>query len=440
MRELVPARNRIPHFAAEELVGDPGVRPLTHAVILIIVSIVAAFAIWAAITPVQEIATGQGEIVPVGAVQAIDHLEGGIIDEIFVKEGQIVDKGQPLLRLSGNIAQSGRDQLTSRLESLSLQAERLSAFAEDRRPNFEAISSDTAMIEDQRHLLDAQILARNQQEEIYQKQMQSQSSQLNAAIQKRESVVAALQLITSKLNIRQELVSKGLNSTLQLIDAQREHAGIMADLRELEGTIAALNSSVAETKSRIVEIRGRLRQEALDKLGTVTADLGEVRKQIVGQEDRVTRLMVNSPVHGIVQELPVKTMGGVTQPGAMVAKVVPIEDELVADIQILPRDIGFVHAGQAVKVKVMAFDYARYGRVEGVLERISPTTFYDRERNPYYLARVRLASNHVGQNAQAHLIVPGMTVQADVATGEKTVLQYLLKPIYTTIESTFGER
>ncbi len=440
MRELVSGRNRIPHFAAEELVGDPGVRPLTHAVVIIIVTIVAVFIGWAALTPVQEIASGQGEIVPVGAVQSIEHLEGGIVDEIFVKEGQIVDKAQPLLRLSGNITQSNRDQLSSRQEALSLQAERLAAFAEDRSPRFESISGNAVLIEDQQHILQAQKDGRDQQEQIYEKQIQSQTAQLSAAEQKRESTRTALHLVETKLNIRQELVSKGLNSILQLIDAQREQAGIMADLHELDGTIATLHSGIAETKSRITEVRGRLRQEALDKFGTVSADLAEVRQQITAQDDRVTRLIVASPVHGIVQELPVKTIGGVTQPGAMVVKVVPIDDELVADIQISPRDIGFVHPGQTAKVKVMAFDYARYGRVEGVLERISPTTFYDRERNPYYLARVRLRSNHVGGEPNRHQIVPGMTVQADVATGEKTVLQYLLKPIYTTLESTFGER
>ncbi|SMH62384.1 putative HlyD family type I secretion protein [Azospirillum agricola] len=143
---------------------------------------------------------------------------------------------------------------------------------------------------------------------------------------------------------------------------------------------------------------------------------------------------------GIVQELSVKTAGVVVVPGGLVARIVPLGEELVADVRVSTRDIGFVAPGQPVKVKVAAFDYARFGRVEGTLKSVSPTTFFDQDKTPYYQGRVTLAANHVGDNLRQHLLLPGMTVEADIATGEKTVLQYLLKPIYTTLDGALRER
>lgn len=436
----VPTTPRFPHFAAEELVGDPGTRPLTHAVIMLISALVAAFLIWAAITPVQELAATQGEIVPAGAIQSIEHLEGGIVEEILVKEGQIVDKGQPLLRLSGNSANSSRDQLLTRRDSLALQIERLRAFATDRAPDFESLSTDQALIREQAALLAAQLEGRRQQEQIFTDQIANLSAQIATSIRRRDTLDAVMKLIGGKVNIRQELVSQGLNSELQLLDARRELAAALSERQQIEASLSTMTSTIVETRSRIAELHTRLRQEALDKLGTASAERAEVGKQIMAQDDRVDRLVIAAPVHGIVQEIAVKTIGGVVQPAALVAKLVPLNDDLIAEIQISPRDIGFVHAGQPVKVKVQAFDYARYGRIDGAMIGISPTTFINQEKIPYYLGRVKLATAYVGKESARHLVVPGMTVQADVVTGEKTLLQYLLKPIYTTLEGTFGER
>lgn len=310
MSELpVPAavRSRIPHFAAEELVGDPGTRPLAHATVLIVSAMVAVFLGWAAITPVEEIASGQGEIVPAGAVQSIEHLEGGIVEELMVKEGALVDKGQPLLRLGSSAAQSNRDQLLTRQETLSLQAERLSAFAEGRAPRFAEVSGKAELIRDQERLLQAQFDGREQQEKIFQDQILNLASQLKAGLQKRDTLGATLRLINGKVAIRKDLVGKGLNSELQLIEVQRERAAATAELQQLGATIAGLDNTVAETRSRIAELHSRLRQEALDKLDTTSAELAEVRQQITAQDDRVTRLVVQAPVRGIVQEIANKT-------------------------------------------------------------------------------------------------------------------------------------
>ncbi|MBP2233181.1 HlyD family secretion protein/adhesin transport system membrane fusion protein [Azospirillum agricola] len=427
-------------FATEELVSDPGVRPLVQATALIVGALVLGATGWMAVTPVQEVAVAFGEIVPASAVQAVQHLEGGIVQELLVKEGQVVEAGQPLVRFNSVTTQSGHDQLLARRAALSIQAERLAAFAGDRPANFAPFAGFAALVADQGRVLAAQIEARENQRRVLGGQIAEQRSQLASTGRQRAQLAGNVPLLEWKVNMRNDLTSKGFNSKLMVIEAQRELAAAQGELHRLDGVIATTSDSIAETEARIQELDGRLRQEALDKLGMVTAELAELDNQVIAQSDRVDRLVSTAPVRGIVQELPVKTAGGVVVPGGLVAKIVPLGEELVADVRVSTRDIGFVAPGQPVKVKVAAFDYARFGRVEGTLKSVSPTTFFDQDKTPYYQGRVTLAANHVGDNLRQHLLLPGMTVEADIATGEKTVLQYLLKPIYTTLDGALRER
>ncbi|MBB4266589.1 HlyD family type I secretion periplasmic adaptor subunit [Roseospira visakhapatnamensis] len=430
----------VDQFATEDLVGDMRLRPLTQAVTLMISAILAAFLIWASVTPVDELARGSGEIVPERAVQTIDHLEGGIVHDILVKEGEVVRQGQPLIRLNSIPTLASRDQLSARRLALILQAERLAAFAANRPADFRGITDDDGLIREHEGLLQAQNEGRVQQEQVLADQITDLESQLRHSERRREFLVQALELIQKKVSIRQELVEQGLNAPLLLIEVQREQTMAMADLRELDRTIGSLRDNIAQLRSRIAELHGRIREETLDKLGAVNAELAEIREQMIAQDDRVTRLLIRAPLDGVIQELAVKTIGGVIQPGATAVRIVPLEDELFAEVQISPRDIGFVQVGQPVKVKVQAFEFSRYGRIGGTLSNISPTTFLGEDKTPYYLGRIKLSTSYVGRSSDRHLVLPGMTVQADIVTGSKTVLQYLLKPIYATVDGTLGER
>ncbi|MGQ3045420.1 MAG: HlyD family type I secretion periplasmic adaptor subunit [Niveispirillum sp.] len=415
-----------PPFATDEMVEDPGVRPLTRAAILLSGVSVAAFIAWASLTPVQEVAVSFGEIVPAGAVQIVQHLEGGIVAEMLVRQGEMVEPGQPLLRFQGAATQSSRDQMLVRQRALRAQAERLGAFADGREPDFSAFSDNPDLMAENARLLSSQIEAWDNQRKILADQAQELRSLLQSSQAQLASVNTNLGFAESKVALRADLVEKGLNSKLLLIEAERERAAAMSERQRLEGVIAGTRSNLSGNASRLTELDGRLRQEALDKLGAVNTELAELEKMLDGQEDRVERLVSTAPARGIVQELPVKTVGGVISPGGVVARLVRLDDELVADVRVSPRDIGFVKVGQPVKVKIQAFDYTRFGRVEGTLESVSPTTFLDEQKQPYYQARVRLGTNHVGNADLHHVLVAGMTVQADITTGEKSLIQSLL--------------
>ncbi|MFV3076852.1 HlyD family type I secretion periplasmic adaptor subunit [Niveispirillum fermenti] len=435
-----PGFSAQPSFATDELVEDPGVRPLTRAAILLAGASVAAFIAWAAFTPVQEVAVSFGEIVPAGAVQTVQHLEGGIVAEMLVKPGELVEAGQPLVRFEGAATQSSRDQMLVRQLALRAQAERLAAFADGRAADFSAFAGQPELVVENERLLGSQLEARESQRQVLADQAQELRSVLQSSQAQLASINTNLGFIDSKVAMRADLVEKGLNSRLMLIEAERERAAAMSERQRLEGVIASTRSNLNGNASRLAELDTRLRQETLDKLGVVNAELAELAKALDGQEDRVERLVSTAPMRGIVQEMPVKTIGGVISPGGVVARLVPVDDELVAEVRVSPRDIGFVKVGQTVKVKIQAFDYTRFGRVDGTLESVSPTTFLDEQKQPYYQARVKLAANHVGSQEMHHVLVPGMTVQADITTGEKSLIQYLLKPIYTTVDGAFRER
>ncbi|WP_049974564.1 HlyD family type I secretion periplasmic adaptor subunit [Azospirillum sp. B4] len=431
---------RLPEFASDELVTDPGISPLTRSTILVAGLCVTAAIAWAVLTPVHEVATSFGEIVPSRSVQVAQHLEGGTVAEILVKQGQLVEAGQPLVRFEGATTRSSRDQYTARRIALQAQMERLQAFAEDRPADFAPYASQPDVVDNNRQLLAAQIEAKRNQRAVLVNQGQQAAALLTASKLQLASVMTDLDIAEHKVQLRKDLVEKGLNSKLNLLEAQRDLASAQSEKARLEGVIASTQHSLGENRSRLSELDGRLRQEALDKLETTGAQLAELNKLIEGQEDRVDHLVTVAPVRGIVMELPVKTIGGVVAPGGIVARLVPVDDELMAEVRVSTRDIGFVRPGQPVKVKVQAFDYARYGRIDGTLDTVSPTTFMDEQKNPYYLARVKLAASYVGHDRERYQVVPGMTVQADITTGEKTVFQYLLKPIYTTVDSAFHER
>ncbi len=413
---------------------------LVRATIASIGLLVLGFMIWATLASINETSVTFGEVVPAGTVQSVQHLEGGIITEILVQEGELVTAGQPLMRLDPSITESDQGQLVSRRASLGMQVERLRAFIEGREPNFTAFQQLPGMVADQREILAAQFKTRDNQREVLEQQLAKTKGQLASARRQQSSQLDILTAISQKRQIREELFKNGNGSKLQLIEANREFAAMDAEVQQLNGVIGGYEKTITELAARKAELDGRLRQEALDRLGALSAELAEVEKRLGGLGSRVERLVVVAPKAGLVQELPIKTLGGVVPPGGTVARIVPVEETPIVETRISTQDIGFVSAGQPVRIKVQAFDFTRYGTIDGTLISISPTTFFDERKTPYFLGRVRLLKSAVRSRTGVHMIVPGMTVEADIETGRKTVMQYLLNPVYKTLAGGLQER
>ncbi len=418
--------------------GPPGA--ISGAMILISVLILAAIG-WAMVTEVDEVALASGEVVPAGSVHSVQHLEGGIVSSILVREGDMVEAGAPLLRIAPTATRSDLNQMLVRRASLLLQAERLHAFAESRAPDFEgATEGYEELKEDQAAIYRTQVANRSNQVIVVQSQLSQVRSELTRMTNRAGSLREQIAFLREELTIRQRLLDQGLMSRIVFLDTQRELAQAEGSLGETIDSMSESEASVAELNGRANEVVGRLENEALTQVGEISSELAEVQQALANLTDRVERLEVRSPVRGIVTSLKTLTISAVIQPGEILMEIVPIGDEMVVEARISPNDIGHVEPGQPADIRVSSYDFSRFGAVSGTVRQISATTFVDEQLVPYYRAVIALDSNFVGNMPGINPIIPGMTVQADIKTGSKSILDYLLRPVYRGMHSAFRER
>ena len=435
---ILPEASRRPRpdqhvLALEEL----RLRGLERQLILGSALLLGGFLAWAQVTRLPEISVALGEVSTAIAAAPVQHLEGGIVDEVLVREGDVVVQGQPLLRMNDAAARADLGQLVIRNASLRLQAQRLEALAAGQpmtgseagvllAPQRAALDSRLALLADRLSTATEQVAQRR-----------SEIATLNGQVQALDRQIL---LLRDELATRQELGRSGLTTRVAVLEAQRMLLGAEADHERISGQMATARLALAEAEARMAEIRSSAMDEARQEAARVALESAETQEAISRLQDRAERTVVRAPSAGVVRGLNVQRPGSVVQPGALLAEVLPLDATLVVDARITPRDIGFVAPGQAVNVKVQSFDYARFGTVAGTVERISAGAFLDEQRQPHYRARIALAQPHVGPNPSMARLSPGMTVQADITTGEKSIMQYLLKPLYASTARAFQER
>lgn len=422
-------------------VSDAGSTNLIRIGIFVVALTMVLFIGWSAVTEVNETAVTVGAVVPTGNVVPIQHLEGGIIEQTLVKEGDIVEIGQPIVRMAASAAEAELERIGARLIALSLEEERLRALAESRPPQFLDVPLKfQSLLDDQRDVLTSQVEARDRSREVLAIRVRGIEAQLKTTQHDLTNARHVAVLLEEEMKIRAGLTAKGLSPRVTLLATQIKLAESIGRSERLENEQAQLRESVHEAREELDEFLTQFRSDALAEAGSVAGERIEVEEMIESLTDRVNRLNVVSPVRGIVQSLPVKNIGTVLPPGGLVAEIVPVGGTLVVENRISPRDVGFVQLGQAVDVKVHTFDFTRLGAVPGELIYVSATTFLDENQEPYYQGRVLLKQEYVGENIDENHLIPGMTVQADIQTGRKTILEYLLKPIYTNIDQAMSER
>jgi len=408
-----------------------------RAVVYGTAGLLAAFLLWASATRLPEIAVAPGEVATSLAAAPVQHLEGGIVDAVLVAEGQRVAAGQPLLRLHDAAARAELGQLRVRLAALRLQAERLEALAVGAPLAGEGLA---ALLGPQRAALEARLAAQADRRAT----AEEQAAQRRGEIAMLGGQAAALDrqaaLFRDELATRQALARDGLTTRIAVLEAQRMLLGAEAERERLLGQITTARSALAEAQSRGAELRSAPLDEARAEAARVASEIAEAEEALRRAEDRAERTVVRAPGEGVVRGLAVGRAGAVLPPGATVAEILPREATLVVDARVQPRDIGFLAPGQPVRVKVESFDYARFGTVPGTVERISAGAFQDADRRPYHRVRVALGREHAGADPSFARLAAGMAVQAEVTTGRKSVLQYLLKPIHAATATAFRER
>jgi HlyD family secretion protein/adhesin transport system membrane fusion protein len=403
----------------------------------VIVLMVAAALLWAGITPIRELSLARGQLILASQVRPIQHLEGGIVDEILVKEGDIVDEGQPLLRMNPIQAGAELATLKARADNLSLVKERVEALVDGRaadfgsapgvlaRENLEVYQRRLAHLNDERHLY----LARADQR-------RAEIASAKNEIATGRKLVAIEQ---EQLQMRQTLVKMGATSRKQLLDSETALEQAHARLQASEGKLDATTKALAEAEAALAASQTETRKLWSEELVKTSADLAEVEESIKKNADRVARLTVRAPARGRVQNLVQRSSGEVVRPGETVARIVPL-DELVAEVRVRPEDIASVKLGNRAQLKVTAYDSNKFGKIDAQVAEISPTTFEDEETHRfYYRALIRYDQTRAPGRRAWHL-QPGMTVDAEIITGEKTLLRYLMKPISRGLDVAFSER
>ncbi|MCB1742522.1 MAG: HlyD family type I secretion periplasmic adaptor subunit [Gammaproteobacteria bacterium] len=416
----------------------PGV--VSGGIFLTLVLVVAAI-IWAAVTVVAEVATAQGKVVPAGLNHRVQHLEGGIIETIDVRDGDAVQAGQLLLRVANRVPKSERSQILARRATLLLESERILALIESREPEFGELGEHwPTLAARQLATLTAQKARLNSQLELAQARVRQREAELKRQLRQIESGRAELAVLQEQLAIRESLAARGAFSTDDLLSLQARLLDRQGQLAAEEDSVAVAQDALEESRRAVAEVRSRSIEQSELEIGRIAGELAEVEATLLRLEDAVQRSEIRAPVAGVVQGLAVNTIGAVIEPGAILMELVPADRQLIVEARISPNDIGHIKIGQPVDIKVSSYDPARYGSVPGQLERISASTFLDEQGNPYYRAEVKLSKMHVGKDAVSHPIIPGMTVRADVLTGEKSILDYLMKPIYRGFQRAFTER
>ncbi|MBF0132159.1 MAG: HlyD family type I secretion periplasmic adaptor subunit [Magnetococcales bacterium] len=414
------------------------VRSAMFAVSLLIV----AFFVWASFSSMDEIASTQGQVMPSSPAQLIQHLEGGIIREILVQEGQIVKKDALLVRLDSEGVLADLNQLKAKRASLQAQEIRIRAVLSGKDANFNEIDQQyQSFIQGQHLLLLAQRSALASERGVLETRISRSRSRIENLLVQQQNIEKQRASLSQELGMKDQGYEQGVVSRLAVLGSQRDFARIEAEEVRNQGDLTAAKRELEEALGDLDELLKKARETNLRELAAVTTDLAQAEEQSRRLSDRVQRLEVRSPVWGVVNNLQVNTVGGVITPGALIAEIIPMDSTRRVETRISTRDIGHVAVGQTVTVKVTTYDFARYGGINGILESVSPTTFKQQdEKEPFYKGIIRLDQPYVGKDEKKNPVLPGMTVQADIDTGSKTLMEYMLKPIYASVNKAFRER
>ncbi|EJG1160425.1 HlyD family type I secretion periplasmic adaptor subunit [Vibrio parahaemolyticus] len=415
---------------------------------------------WASWAQIDQVTVGQGKVIPSSQIQVVQNLEGGLVKEILVKEGQLVKKGQQLLLIDDTRFRSDYREREQQVANLTASVLQLSASINSVAVNrdFNIQDWEKSVVLDYGKLTFPPVLEETQpqltqrQKAEYREDLDNLRNQLSVidqqVEQKQQDLVEiearvrnlrqSYQYAKKELDITQPLADEGVVPRIELLKLQRQVNDTRREMTSSELKIPVIKSAIKESMLNRIDVALKFRSEQQEKLNNAQDQLSALVESAVGLEDRVNRTVVVSPVTGKIKTLNVNTVGGVIQPGMDIVEIVPTEDTLLVEAKIAPKDIAFLRPNLNAIVKLTAYDFTKYGGLVGELEHISADTTQDEEGNSFYIVRVRTEKTSFGQDADLP-IIPGMTASVDIITGKRTVLEYLLKPILSAKTNALKE-
>lgn len=402
---------------------------------------VIAFVTWSVVTQVDEIAKAKGAVIPEGEKQVLQSAIGGKLKQILVKEGQLVEKGQPLVEFDATFQRTALEELKSQQVTLLASIERMNALLDNREPNFGEFEIDFPdIVSQQKAQLNAQKGLYYQKRIVLEKDSEQIAEQLRVVEKSLPSYEKELSATKQELNILEKGFKAGNISRLRVLEMRQKLASIEQKIEEARGKKSVLIKQADSNEQKIEQLLAEAKAKVSDDRSKAVSDLSALNARVRSSQAKLTNTMLVSPLQGLVQSLPSTQNGGVIQPGGTVVEIVPVGGKADFKARLSPRDIGFVNVGQPTRIKIDAFDYSRFGALKGEVESISPTTSQSERGEIYYEVVVSVETPYFRDNPESFSILPGMTGEVDITTGEKSVFQYLWKPIYTNISVAFGER
>lgn len=395
--------------------------------------------IWSAFAEIDEVTRGEGKVIPSRQVQIIQSQDGGVVSELLVTEGQIVQTGELLIRLDRTRSESSFREKLIEFEALTVKEARLRAVIENQpfAPPAELMTKVPRIVAQEQALYRSSREEVRLKKEIAGQQLTQRQEELNEIDAKVVQLRRGLELAEQKMALTRPMVATRAVSEREIIDLESEVNRMQGDLNQALAQISRVTSAISEAEQKVQEVELVFANQVGEELTTTLAKLNELAEINAGLSDRVQQTEVRSPVTGTVKQLYFNTIGGVVMPGREMIEVVPLDDTLLMEVRIQPKDIAFLLPGQEALVKFSAYDFVVYGGLDGTVERVGADTIMDEDGNPYYEVNVRTGEPSFGQDKP---IIPGMTVEVDILTGKKTILEYLMKPVLRAKQYSLSER
>lgn len=401
--------------------------------------LLSALVVWAAMAPVNQLVFGNGEIMPVGLVQPVEHLEGGLVADVRVKPGDQVAEGDVLVSLDTTTTAAELAKAEARLESLRLTIERQMSLANGYALDTHSHALLLRLYDSQAQAFASSEQYREAQLDVIRADLAVQQAELRGMSPQRQKNREELAILRRQLADFDRGVQAGAISRRARDEIARDKLELEREQAEIASRATSLKASIEQTQARETELLARIRQDALLEVTQLEAERAEVEALIRQLEDRLARQSIVAPISGTVHVVNVRGAGDVIAPADVVLEIVPAHGEVFAQVEIPAERIGGIRVGMDAQVKVLTYDFARFGTVDAVVETISPSSVMTEDGRSVFNVDLRLADDEVGSNDGLRPIQPGMTVIADIATGSKTVLSYLLKPLHVLTDRALTE-
>lgn len=425
-------------------------KKVNHLFVFIIGFVVVLF-VWAAISEIDELARGEGKVIPSEKIQTLQNLDGGVVSEILTKEGEHVIKGEPLMKIDTTRFQASLEENHQAYLSLVAATVRLEAeYRFNPKEEVRALVFPNDVVKYAKEYAISENKLYNTRIEEFRSSLMILENQLGQKVQelvemknKKKQLQKNLDLTKDEMKTIQRLVKKGAKSNIELISIQKEYSTLEGELQASTLAIPRLELSIKEAQNKIIEKVKNFKSESAMELQKKMAELKKYQSKLVSESDKLDKTVIKSSVNGIVKTIHINTIGGVVKSGMDLIEIVPDSDILFVEAKIDPKDIAFINPSQDVIVKITAYDFSIYGGLHGRIREISADSIKDedsKDGKTYYKIVVETDKNYLEKDGKKYYIIPGMIASVDIITGKKTILDFILKPILKTKQSALHER